>query len=77
MSAFPAALNGACFTYSTSSQASDLGVFRSNKWSIVFVIIGPATALETQAQSQENEQKMSVFHGGAIKGEKHLQKGRG
>lgn len=60
MSVFPAALSGACFTYSTSSQASDHGVFRisqSNKWSIVFVIIGPATPLKRQAQSHENEQK--------------------
>lgn len=69
MSVFPAALNEACFTYSTSSQAPVLGVFRisrSNKWSIVFVIIGPATALKRQAQSQENEQEMCVFHGGAM-----------
>lgn len=69
ISAFPAALNGACFTYSTSSQAPDVFRFsQSNKWSIVFVIIGPATALKRQAQRHENEQKRRVFHGGVIMG---------
>lgn len=54
MSVFSAALNGVCFTYSTSSQTSDLfHVSQSNKWFIVFVIIGPVTALKRQTEIKQ------------------------
>lgn len=82
MSAFSAALNGVRFTYSTSSQTSDpFHLSQSNKRFIVFVTIGPVTALKRQTKMKR--ETCVGFFAKQIdnrrwgKGPQHLQTGRG